>query len=727
MTSAMTMDEANAEQTFVSDLFAKIGRRKGLIVSSTVAIFAVTAVAIQFLPQKYEATAAVSVEQTPKAVATGNVVQDLPFDDETIGTELALLKSRELLTETMRRSNLFRNPEFNPRLAPSWFADLDAMTGGRLGIALAFVSGWLPPDQAVDATEAEREVSETLRTLRKHIKFAPEPRSRVIDVTVSARSGEVAASIANTIADLYIRDHLTYREDMNKAAHDFVDQRIQELKTSAADAANAVVKFRVAHGLTVTSSRENSTIIQEQASAVNTQLQDAKNRLALLQAQYNGDKSANPELLAGALGSQTIGRLREQEAQAQADRAKFAATYGPNSPVLAPYNIRVETIERQIRAEASRLVQTVPNQIKATQGTVDALSARLEQLRGQLAQLDKARAELALLEVESTAQNNIYREFLERSKQTDTSVLFPATPVRIISRAAAPIEPAFPDNKLMLPAAAFVSLLLSAGIALRLERNRGLVSTGQVETMFGIPAIAMLPMRTPKTEEMYQDGIEEILNRLLYDHMAGVVLVTSALPNEGKSTISRALVEAAMARGLRGLLIEADIRSNIRRRLPTTATLGLGDVLRGEIGVIEAVRRPSNELTVLPAGQPRGNASRLLANPRMGKAIATLRPEYDFIVIDAPPALIGSDAWSLSRLADRTLMIARWEHTEPAQVELAIKQLVMPRSGRGQEGIQAGSNLAGVVLNMVDPSRCVKLGNADSIRFSSAMFKYYGR
>jgi hypothetical protein len=139
-----------------------------------------------------------------------------------------------------------------------------------------------------------------------------------------------------------------------------------------------------------------------------------------------------------------------------------------------------------------------------------------------------------LLEVESAAQNNIYREFLERSKQTDTAVLFPATPVRVISRAVAPIRPAFPDNKLMIPAAGILSFVLSAGFAMFLERRKGLVSTGDVETMLGIPALGMLPLRTPKTEEMYQDVVEDVLSRLLYDHAATSVLVTSALPNEGK-------------------------------------------------------------------------------------------------------------------------------------------------------------------------------------------------
>lgn len=706
--------DASEAPGFLADIPAKLWRRKLLIITVGIFLAGAIAYAIQFLPRSYEAISSVSVEEAPNVVATGNVVRDLPFSDATIGTELALLKSQEVMTETVQRTGLLRNPEFNARLDNSWTA--------RWRSYLTF---WLPSGDRLDATAAQRELAATLGTLREHVQFRPEPRSRVIDIVVSSRDNRLAAKIANTIADLYIADHLTYRQDMNKAAHEFVEQRIQELKAAATKASDAAVKFQIAHGLTMTSSRDNTTIIQQQAAEVNAQLETAKNKLATLQAQYADETKADPETLASVLGSQTIARLREQEAQAMADRARMAASYGGNSPVVAPYNIRVATIRAEIRAEARRAVQALPSQIASAQDTVNVLSQHLNQLQSQLADLDKARAELALLNVESAAQNNMYREFLERATQTDTSVLFPSTPVRIVSRAIPSVHAAFPNNKVMLPAAGIIGFCLSACLGLLIERGKGMVSTSDVEMMLGIPALAMLPVRTPKTEEMYQDSIEDVLNRLLYDHGATTVLVTSALPGEGKTTTARALVKGAADRGLDALLIEADLRSSYGRDRRSGAVLGLGDVLRGEIAVSDATQKPSDKLTVLPAGQARGNPSRLLANPRMERAIDALKQKHNFIVIDAPPALIGGDTWSLSRCVDCTILLARWDHTEPKHVALALRHLMMPRNDKSGEGVNAESNVAGLVLNLVDPSRCVKLGNADSIRFSSAMFRYY--
>ncbi|HUB14407.1 MAG TPA: polysaccharide biosynthesis tyrosine autokinase [Acetobacteraceae bacterium] len=704
------MEEAQQEQSFLGELAGKLWRRKGLIAGSGLALFAVLAIAIQFLPKQYGATAAVSVEPPPRAVSTGNVVQDVPFDSETIGTEMALLQSQQLLTETILKTGLLKNSEFDPDLKPTWLARL---------------TGWLPSDAPPNATMAQRQLADTLRTLREHLVFQPVPRSRVIEITAAAKDNGLAANIANTIANLYIGGHLNYRQDMTTQAHSFVEHRIQELKAAAVAASNAAVNFQVSHGLTDTSGTENSTIIQEQASSVNTELAQARNQLTTLTAAYDSDRRANPETLAAVLSSSTIARLREQQSTAMAERARFASTYGPHSQVLIPLNRRVAAIGAEIRDEAEREVQAIPSQIASAQQTVTTLSQRLDMLQSQMAGLDKARAELALLRVESAARDNIYQEFLQRATQTADSVLFPAAPVRIVSLATASMQPSFPDNAVMLPAAGVVAAFLACCLGLLVERGRGMASTTEVETMLGIPALGMLPLRTGKTEQMYQDGIEDLLNRLLYDERANSVLVTSTLPGEGKTMTARSLIHAAADRGLNALLIEADLRSTSASRLRSAATLGLGEVLRGEVAASDATHHPEEGFSVLPAGQSRGNPSRLLSNPRMQQAVAALKDRYDFIAVDAPPALVGGDVWSLSRYVDRTILLAHWERTEPQHVALAIRQLVKGRGGRSGASAVAGTNVAGLVLNMVDPSRCMKLGNADSVRFSSAMFKYY--
>src|ERR1700729_2880696 len=170
MNTILAMDKATGPG-FMADVSAKLWRRKLFIGVSTMIVFSILAVGVQFLPQTYEASSSVSVEPTPIAVATGNVTPDIPFDDETIGTEMALLKSRELLTEAIRRTNLLHAPEFNPHLKPSWLASLDGVSHGYFGRWLPYVSQWLPSDQPSDATTAERQLADTLRSLQKRVRF----------------------------------------------------------------------------------------------------------------------------------------------------------------------------------------------------------------------------------------------------------------------------------------------------------------------------------------------------------------------------------------------------------------------------------------------------------------------------------------------------------------------------------------------------------------------------
>ena len=178
---------------------------------------------------------------------------------------------------------------------------------------------------------------------------------------------------------------------------------------------------------------------------------------------------------------------------------------------------------------------------------------------------DASRARLVTLEDEARTQRELYKAFLQRSKETGEGLQFPATSVRVASHALIPMKASFPNNMLMLPGALFISLTSSVGFGLWLEaRRKGVVSQLAVEALTSIPSLGMLPVRQQDTFALFEDALEDLWNRLSASS-PHVILITSALPAEGKTVIARALVETATKRHLRALLLDADMRSKYTR------------------------------------------------------------------------------------------------------------------------------------------------------------------
>ncbi len=195
------------------------------------------------------------------------------------------------------------------------------------------------------------------------------------------------------------------------------------------------------------------------------------------------------------------------------------------------------------------------------------------------------------------------------------------------------------------------------------------------------------------------------------------LLVTSALPQEGKTKTSIALAAAATARGMKVLLVDADLRS---RSLSAAAGLDRSDqtliqVLRREIMLHEAIHdNDAWGFPVLPAGALASSPMGLLATGEWEGILRRLEQLYDLAISDSPPVLVAGDTWLLARHADETVVLSRWGSTPMPTVELAINQLVT-----------AQANVAGLVLTMLPPREHSTYNSGDSAVFSPKMTRYY--
>jgi capsular exopolysaccharide synthesis family protein len=707
-TSLFTPDEALAEQTFVRDAFVKLRRRKWSILATGIVLSLILAAGIQMLPKRYEGVAMVEADSpTPQAVPTSAMLRDQQFSDYTLGSELTILKSPELLLSVIDKLKLVDDPEFNPSLNHSWISDAKATISG-------WEQRWLPNNRPPSISDTERQLGETLAGLRSKVKFEPVPHARDIQISVVSRDNHKAAAVANAIADAYIANHMGFAEQIMQQVHSYTGAHLIELGKDASAKAQIVAKFKNDHN--IITGRE-APLIQEQITQVSTDLINAKAQLAALRGRYETARSSDPESLAAVLGSQTINKLREQEAQIGAQRAGLASNYVANNPTLGRLNAQYNDIERKIRQEAQRMVASLKSDIQSQEASVQSLTARLAELHQQIGTTNDAMAMLIPLQRAADAAADMYDTYARTLRQTDASMLIPATTVRVAARSEVPIYASFPNNKIMLPAATLIAFGIAGMIGwLRETGRKGLVSMNEVEAVLELPTLGMLPRFDSHNELIYLDAVEQLFNRLWLMDRPRSVLITSARPEEGKTTTAWALAKAAADRDIRVLLIDADMRSGRRTQAAKSVSVtGLADILRGHADVRDVVQRNphSSNLALLPAGHPRGIPTRLLALDSFNRLLETSNQNYDLVIIDSPPSFVGGDCWLLSQKVDKTVLIAKWGSTTAQEIHEAVRMQLHR------------DTFAGVVLNMVIPRQNVRYGHPDSMYLSREITRYY--
>jgi polysaccharide biosynthesis transport protein len=697
-----------APSQYDSPMLLRLHRRRWFILATAIPLFLVLVVAAKMLPAWYKAASEVSVEsRTAKSPVLGSGLENTGvFSEDIIGTEIAILGSRELLGQVTNDLKLYNDPHYNPNLQPSRLQFYRDQLSRLFGLIEAH------PRRSDPWTD-------TVETLTNSVDFAPVPRSRVIRITVKSYDPDVASLIANTIARDYITRHTTSTHEMSADANKYLSARLAELQSSATEAQSAVEDYKTQFGL---SSGASSTLIREQISQLEHDLLEAITHQATVYNQYvAATKSKSPEDVSMVVNNQTMTRLRDLEATTSSKLSDLSSRYDQNTALLLPLKRQLADVRGKIALEAARAVEGLRNDVVAAAATVATLTEREHDMQTTLSKTEGARAHLDTLQAQANAALNLYTAFLSRSKETDASLMFPATDVRIISAANPPTHPWFPRSIYVVPASAVIAFCLSAMLALLIEsRLKGITSSAEAELALQIPTLGLVPLWERRHPIMFRDAIENLYSRLHFGLRAQSILITSPLPHEGKTTIARALAEAGAARGHSVLLIDGDLRS-AQARQPEA---GFAELLRGEADLNEAIQRTDTNLVVLQSGQVGDNPVRLLSMPSAVGIFKELKTQFDLILVDAPPAVVGGDCWVLARYADQIVLIARWTSTTARALRYTVKLLSAPRDdGDGRMPAKP----IGLVLNMVRRSRSLKMDNADSIMFDREVSRYYKR
>lgn len=719
-------------------LFRTLRKRLGLIVSVTLGLTALVMVVVLQQTPLYTASAQVLLDRQKMQVTDMEaVISGLPADSATVDSEVEILKSRALAERVVDRLNLMQDPEFNGALRePSFLLWIDPRF--LLGELLALVSAEPAPVNEEMRARAERDG--VVNSLLGSLNVTRQRLTYVINLSVTSEQPAKAARIANAYADTYILDQLEAKFDATRQANEWLSRRLSELRQQVQDSERAVEIFRTEQGL---ESSSGVTVSEQQMSELNAQLILARTALAEARAKYDRARQIRSsggsiESMADVVQSGTISQLRQKQAELARELANLSSRYGPRHPEVVNAEAQRRDIEGQIGSEITRIIGSLQNNVSVAETRVASLEQSLRDIRGETGESGQAMVQLRELEREAAANRAVYESFLNRFKETSQQQDLQVPDSRIISPATSPISPSHPRKALSFALALVLSGMLGVGLAFLLEHvDNGLTTARDVEEALGLAHLVSVPLvpvekgpggkplkphdyLVQKPLSAFSESLRSLRSALQLsnvDNPPKVILFTSALPSEGKTTTSVSFARAAAASGLKVVLVDCDLRHPSVHKtfgLPTP-TAGLVELLAERLDP-EAVmiEDEKTSLRILPIATGTANPPDLMASSQMQLLIERLRGEYDLVVLDSAPVLPVSDSRVLSRIVDETVFVVRWSDTPKDAAQAAIRELRLYQS-----------NIAGAILVAVDATKQAKYGYGDGGYYYGKYSRYY--
>lgn len=448
-----------------------------------------------------------------------------------------------------------------------------------------------------------------------------------------------------------------------------------------------------------------------------------------------GRIQANYESVPAVLRSPIVQRMKELEAEADKRLSDAAKRYGPEHPRMIQAKAELEAARESARKQVEIVVGGLGKEYEVARANESAIERALSQSKADIQGINRKEFQLGVLEREVQQNRNLYDMFVNRLKETSAAGDLQTTVARVIDPATVPSTAFAPNKKGIVLIATVVTLLMTAMLALLLDRLANtLNSTTDVEHRLGVPALGVLQKIKGfakkgfvsevaffhDSQSTFAEAIRtvrtSVLMSALDDHHK-VVIVTSSVPEEGKTTLSFNLA-GALGQVKKVLLIDADLRRpKIGKLVGRDAKMpGLSDLVAGQAQISQCVFfHDQSGIHLLPAGTVPPNPLELLSSKRFADVMAKLKEAFDIVVIDSAPLLLVSDAQVLSQFASAVIYVVKADSTPYQVAQNGLKKLR-----------RVNAPVLGVVLNQLDLEKAEKYYNEYSGYRSYKGYKKYG-
>lgn len=676
-------------------------RRKWLIIALAAITSSIAAALVLKMTPMYRATATVMIESKGPNVVSIQDVYDVDTQaQEYYQTQFEILKSLPVVDMVIQRLKLNTLPEFS----------------------------------GVSSNNNEQTYLTAVDRYMKQLVVNPIPRTQLARVSFDSHDPKLAATIANAHAQAFIESNLIAKEAMTQSATKWLSDRLDELRTKLSAAEARMQAFKEREHLVDIDGFQ--ALPARQLSELSTKLIDARRDLSQIDSAYAQVVQVRNATLEEQLtipvirADAAVELARQTAAAAEAKVAELSKHYGPEHPKMRAAISERTTAEQSLARQVANVMEAIKNDHGVRKGQEQAIVSAINSTNAGVQLVGRQESEYRTLQREVETNRQLFEMFYKRISETaETGSL--ATPnARIVELAKAPLKPKGPDKNLIVGLTALLSIAAGVILAFLLEKyDNKIKHATDVETKLAAPLLGLVPLlRKPfmegnsvaqefgeRADREYGEAIRTIRTGITLsslDSSAKLIMVTSSLSGEGKTTIACNLALSFAQLG-NVLLIDADLR-----RPAVVKSLHLQGHGPGFAELCSRVATPAQcirhsdiyNIDILSAHRVSPNPQELLSSQHLPSILETFKTQYDRIIIDCPPVMPVSDALLLANCVDALIYVVKADSTTVTQAKAGMHKFK-----------RASAALLGIVLTQVDMKKLTAYGE-----YGGGNYSYYG-